>query len=125
MAVIVVMIFFIPAVASVFFGWWAWHSAALRSSTPLWRSKLVFYSLVSATVGIVLELAFMIREFSFSHLPVPLHPAWLLGAWTSVLTWPISLFGALLGKGKIRWALLLYVVTSVVGVLLFLNLMMD
>ena len=61
MAVAIVIVFFVPAAASVFFGWWAWHSAAPRFSTPLWRFRLTFCGLISATAGIILELAFMIR----------------------------------------------------------------
>ncbi len=65
----------------------------------------------------------MIREYSFSYLPIgPLHYLWQLLAWIAVLTWVISLAFALIGRGSGRWALLSYVLTSMIGCYLFIAL---
>ncbi len=65
----------------------------------------------------------MIHEYSFSYLPIgPLHYFWQLLAWAAVLTWVISLAVAVIGRGRVRWALLSYALTSMIGCYLFIGL---
>ncbi len=67
----------------------------------------------------------MIRGYAYSYLPGPLSQLWLVMGWTVVLTWIISILAALLGKGRVRLPLFIYVVISAAGIYLFLNLIMD
>jgi len=125
MAIVLVMVFLIPAAVSVLFSWRAWRSAPDRFPLPSWRSRFAFCGLIAATVGYLLETAYMIRGYAYSYLPGPLSQLWLVMGWTVVLTWIISILAALLGKGRVRLPLFIYVVISAAGIYLFLNLIMD
>jgi hypothetical protein len=126
MQIIIVVVFLIPAGVTVLLGWWVQRSATQLFLLPTWRNRVTSYGLLSATVGFVLELAFMIREFSFSSVPMgSLYPLWMLMGWAAVLTWVICIIAAVVGLGRLRWILLLYVMTSAVGIFLFVNQIMD
>jgi hypothetical protein len=125
MVIVLVVAFFIPVAVSVLFGWRAWRSTPDRFPLPRWRSRFTFCGLIAATVGFLLETAYLIRDYAYSNLPSPLSQFWLVIAWTVVLAWTISILVALVGKGRVRLPLFFYVATSVVGIYLFLNLIMD
>jgi hypothetical protein len=125
MAILLVVVFLIPAAVSVIFGWRAWSSSPNPFPLPCWRSWFTFCGLIAATIGFLLETSYLIRDYAYSHLSGPLSQLWLAMAWTAVLTWIISLLAAVLGKGRVRLPLFFFVVTSFVGIYLFLNLIMD
>jgi hypothetical protein len=49
----------------------------------------------------------------------------MLMGWAAVLTWVTCIIAAVVGLGRLRWILLLYVMTSAISIFLFLNLIMD
>ena len=120
----IVIAFLLPAAASVLAGWWLWRRAADRF-LPIWKGRLAFAGLIASTAGMFLESAFLIREYAYSNLVGPISELWLATAWVAALSWLVAAVAALFGKGRARWPLFLYVVTSLGGIYAFLNLIMD
>lgn len=117
-----IALFFFPAAICVCLGWWSLRRSAAIVGAPAGRAKLGYWALLMSTLGVVLEAAFMIRSYAYSYLPSPSLP-WMLSAWFAVLTWIVAILAAILGRGRLRWFLLLYAVTSALGAVVFVRMM--
>jgi hypothetical protein len=119
--VLMILAFLLPAAASVIFAWWVW----LRRPKPLaldgWRNRIMYCGLIASTAGFFLESTFLIREYPFSYRPADSIPLWGVVAWSAVLSWIFTLLAAILGKGRVRWLLLAFVLTSFLGCALFVG----
>ena len=115
-----IALFFFPAAICVCLGWWFRHPSAQSPSASDWRVALGLWALWLSTFGVVLETAFMIRSFAYSYLPSP-SLLWMVGAWFAVLTWIVAILAAILGRGRLRWFLLLYAVTSALSGVVFVR----
>jgi hypothetical protein len=114
-----VLEFFTPAGLSVLFAWLVSRSIPRPPVVPRWRFRFGSVGLVVSTVGLVLEAAFLVRQYAFSYLPADNLPIWLVVSWAAALSWLIALCAAIFGTGKLRWLLLAYVLTSILGGYLF------
>jgi len=115
--------FLLPAAASVILAWWVWCRRPKPVALEGWRNRLTYYGLIASTASFFLESAFLIREYAFSYRPADSIPLWSVVAWSAVLTWTFALLAATLGRGRVRWLLLAFVLTSFVGCALFVRMM--
>ena len=118
-----ILAFLAPAAATVISAWWSWRRTPDHLPPCGWRLRVAFWGLIAATLGFLLELAFLIREYAFSYLSADSVPLGRVAAWGAVLTWLVVLFAAMFGRGRVRWFLLLYVVATILGIFFFVRMM--
>ena len=111
----VTLVMGIPAICLIY-GWEAWGQARKLSAGD-WRVMLSTPGLWFATLSQLLASGFLIQGFrsdaqSFSEAAPFI---WVILNWISVLAWGLALWATVLGKGRLRLPLLLWVLSMPVA----------
>jgi hypothetical protein len=120
---LLLILLMLPAILSVGLGWlWSVASAEEENRGPTWRCILGSYALIAASLGLVLNFAFLGHGYtsprSFLGPPAGL---WLIVGRTNGAIWLVSLVSAVVGKGRVRLPLFFYFLTSVGANFLFMT----
>ncbi len=116
----------LPAAFCLGFGWWVTVQKRSEEQGQEWRYHLCLYALIAATLGLALNLAFLAHGYTGGRSFLgPPEGIWLIVGRTNGVIWIFSLLGAIIGKGKIRSVLFLYLLTSIGANYLFMASTMD
>jgi hypothetical protein len=110
-SILLMGIFFLPAVLSLFFAWSVWI-ANKRPAIAMWRLDAFKWGLISASLTTAIFTSSSIQRLRTLE---PAQGVWLGANWVGIVLWVISLGAALTGKGWGRIILVLW------GVLIFLG----
>ncbi len=116
----------VPAALCLGFGWWIALQKRTEGQERDWRHRVCFYALIAATLGLVLDLTFLAHGCTGGRSFLgPPEGIWLIVGRTNGVIWVLSLLGAIIGKGKVRSVLFLYLLTSIGANYLFMASTMD